>query len=87
MTFGNTMGLLGAACIVLDYFLLNTGRLHSETYTYQALNILGAAGILVSLHYTFNLATFFLEIIWVSIAVYGICKLYLRRRRAIQSLT
>ena len=54
------------------------------TYTfydllYSALNALGAALIIVSLLFDFNLSAFIIELFWVIISLFGIVQFYRRR--------
>ena len=66
------IGMLGAALIVIAYFLLQTGRLDSLSLSFSVVNGLGAAGILFSLFYEFNLSAFAIESFWLVISLYGI---------------
>lgn len=66
------IGILGAALIVVAYFLLQTGRLDSLSLSFSIVNGLGALGILFSLFYQFNLSAFAIESFWLAISVYGI---------------
>jgi len=56
------------------FFLLQAGRLAGTSIVYQLLNLLGAAGVLVSLLGAFNLSVFALELTWVLISAYGIVR-------------
>jgi len=76
------IGMLGAALIVIAYFLLQTGRLDSLSLSFSVVNGLGAAGILFSLFYEFNLSAFAIESFWLVISLYGIYRA-LRARTAI----
>jgi len=64
--------MLGAALIVLTYFLLQVDRLDSKSVSFSVLNGLGAAGILFSLLYKFNLSAFAIELFWLVISLYGV---------------
>ncbi|TZF89820.1 CBU_0592 family membrane protein [Cognatilysobacter lacus] len=76
----DVVGLGGTLAILAAYFLLQTRRLSGTGLTYQVLNLLGAAGILVSLIGKFNLSVFLLELAWVAVSGYGILR-SLRERR------
>ena len=52
-----------------------------DDYSYLLLNGAGATLILVSLLYTFNLAAFVMEGIWVAISIYGAAKRWRREHR------
>lgn len=70
----NYVGLLGVALILAAYFLLQIGRLRQERPAYSILNGVGAVLILLSLTVDFNLASFVIEIAWISISIYGIVR-------------
>lgn len=67
----DAVGMLGAALIVIAYFLLQVGRLDSGSLSFSVANGLGALGILFSLIYDFNLSAFTIEVFWLAISIYG----------------
>jgi hypothetical protein len=73
------LGTLGVGVIVLTYVLLQLGRVRSDQLAYSALNAVGAALILISLYYAFNLPSFIVEFFWLVISLFGIGKYLLRR--------
>ena len=73
-------GIAGALLIVGAYFLLQTGQLDARSVAFSLVNGLGAAGILFSLMFEFNLAAFAIEFFWLLISAYGLY-IALRRRR------
>ncbi|HEX7325323.1 MAG TPA: hypothetical protein VF292_08230 [Rhodanobacteraceae bacterium] len=66
------VGLLGMLVTLIAYFLLQARKLNGNGLTYQLLNALGSAAIIVSLVYAFNLPAMILEIAWLAISIYGI---------------
>lgn len=78
--FYDLVGLAGVAAILVAYALLQFERVSYDGYGYLFLNGAGAALVMVSLLYAFNLAAFVLEGIWLSISIYGALK-RLRRDR------
>jgi len=70
----DTAGLLGVALILLAYFLLQAGRMHGHTLSYQLMNAFGALLVLVSLLYAFNLSAFLMELAWLAVSIYGIAR-------------
>lgn len=68
------LGTLGVIVIILAYVLLQVGRLRSEHLAYSLLNAAGAACILISLYYSFNLPSFIVEFFWLLISLFGIGK-------------
>ena len=75
------IGNLGVAMIVGTYFLVQIGRMSSRGLPYTALNGLGAAFILYSLLYDFNMSAFIVELFWMGISLIGLGRIYLERRR------
>ncbi len=73
------VGNLGVACIVGCYFLLQLGKLDSESLKFSLINLLGASLILVSLSVEFNLAAAAIEFFWVIISLIGIARYYRNR--------
>ena len=68
------VGLAGTLMVLGAFFLLQAWRLAGTSIVYQLLNLLGAAGVLVSLLGAFNLSVFVLELTWVLISAYGIVR-------------
>jgi len=62
-------GWAGAALILIAYFLLSAGRTTGQSLSYQAMNVVGAAGITINAwsHGAIPLAV--LDIIWFLIGV------------------
>ena len=81
MTLPDWIGLSGAFLIVLAYFLLQTGRIDPRSIAFSLVNALGAAGILFSLTFEFNLPAFAIELFWLVISGYGLF-LAIRVRRS-----
>ena len=75
------VGLGGTLAILAAFFLLQSRRLSGTGLVYPVLNLIGAAGVLVSLLGTFNLSVFLLESAWIVVSIYGIAR-SLRDRRA-----
>ena len=72
LTIADGIGMLGAALIVVTYFLLQIGRLDSLSLSFSVANGLGASGIIFSLLYEFNLSAFAIELFWLAISLYGV---------------
>ena len=73
------LGTLGVAIIILTYVLLQIERIRSDQLAYSLLNAIGAALILVSLYFDFNLPSVVVEFFWLVISLFGIGK-YLARK-------
>ena len=64
MTFAwyDILGTIGVGVIVITYFLLQLGRIKGDQLLYSLLNGIGAALILISLYYDFNLPSVVVEL-------------------------
>jgi paired small multidrug resistance pump len=80
MAWYDWVGIVGTLLILGGFFLLQAGRMSGNGLSYQLMNLLGAAGILVSLIGKFNVAVFLLELAWMLVSAYGIAR-GLRMRR------
>jgi hypothetical protein len=76
------IGWIGAGGVLLAYALVSTGRVAAASYTYQWLNLAGAAGLAINtLHYT-AYPSMALNVVWAAIALYAIGNLARLRRGA-----
>ncbi len=74
------VGLLGVAFVLAAYYALQTERVRAEDWRFSATNAAGAVLIMVSLYFTFNLASFVIEVCWLAISLYGLWKAWRRPR-------
>lgn len=74
------VGGIGAALIIGTYLLLQFDRISSDSIWYSLLNAAGAALIIVSLYFEFNVSAFIVEFFWLLISLVGIVKVFIRRR-------
>lgn len=65
-------GNLGVVLVLAAYLWLQLDKIDSRGLWYSLLNGLGAALILYSLLYEFNLSAFVVELLWVLISFIGI---------------
>ena len=65
-------GITGAMLIIIAYLLLQLRRIDADNVWYSTANAAGAALILLSLWFDFNLAAAVIESFWLLISVYGI---------------
>lgn len=75
-------GLIGVAFIVATYFMSQIGRMDANLPAYPAINAIGALLILWSLAYSFNFASFVIEVFWLLISLVGLVRALAARRRA-----
>jgi len=74
MTLPDLVGLIGVSFVVGTYLLSQMGRMAVDRPLYPAVNAIGAVLILFSLHHTFNMASFVIEIFWLFISVAGLVR-------------
>lgn len=81
-TFGwhDVVGITGVAMILLAYLGIQIERIDGQSLAYSVINMVGAILIMISLYFTFNLASFIIECFWLAISILGIVR-WLRRRR------
>ena len=72
--FGN----LGVLLIIGSYFWMQIGRISGQSPLYSLVNAIGAALVLVSLYYEFNLSAALIESFWLLISLLG---LFLGKRK------
>ena len=76
------VGLVGVSLVVGTYFLSQVGRMDVGRPLYPALNGVGALLILFSLYFTFNAASFVIELFWLLISVVGLIRALTKRGRS-----
>ncbi len=70
----NAIGIVGVVMVLVAYFLLQIDKLSQDSITFSLLNFLGSIFILVSLYFTWNLASGVIEIAWLIISFFGLGK-------------
>ena len=73
---GDIVGITGVLIIVVAYILMQIDRMDAKGFLFSLLNTIGAIFILISLLYSWNLASFVMEVIWLSLSLYGTIKGY-----------
>lgn len=66
------LGNVGVAMILVSYLMLQLGKLQAMDLQYSLLNASGAALILCSLTFDFNMSAFLIEFFWLLISIIGI---------------
>ncbi|MFL6736598.1 MAG: hypothetical protein ACJ8F4_06020 [Sphingomonas sp.] len=74
-------GWAGAALILLAYLLLSAGRLGGQSLSYQAMNVVGAAGFVINGWWHRALPSATLNVLWLLIGLIASIRI-LRRPRA-----
>ena len=75
-------GLIGVGGILVAYVLLQLEKLAPDDISYSLLNAVGAAGILFSLFFEFNLSAAVMEGAWLVVSLYGLARAVRRREPA-----
>ena len=70
------VGTAGVALILLCYYLLQARRLTIEHPYYSLLNLIGSSLIMYSLFFHWNTPSFIIEIVWIGISIWGLCKVF-----------
>ena len=74
----DAVGLAGTFLVVLAYYLLQLERIHPKSLSYNVINLVGAALLLFSLCFKFNLASFVIELFWIGASLIGLWKCWRR---------
>jgi paired small multidrug resistance pump len=74
MKWYDLAGSAGVVLIVAAFLLLQLERVASNGLLYLLANALGAALILLSLFFEFNLSAFLMEAFWLAISLFGLAR-------------
>lgn len=74
IAFHDIVGTIGVIMIVGAFFLLQIQKVDSNSAFYSLFNGVGAALILYSLCFEFNLASFVLEFFWLIASIVGLLR-------------
>ena len=69
------IGMAGTALVVVAYYLLQLEKIGATSLTYNLMNLFGATFLLISLCFTFNLASFVIELFWIGASLIGLWKI------------
>jgi predicted membrane protein len=76
----DAIGMIGTIMVVLAYYLLQLERTDPKGLAYNVINLVGAALLLFSLCFNFNLASFVIEIFWIGASLIGLWNYWQRRQ-------
>jgi hypothetical protein len=68
----DVVGNIGVFIIIATYLALQLKKIESDNVWFSTWNLIGAALVLVSLLFSFNLSAFIIEIFWVFSSLIGI---------------
>jgi multidrug transporter EmrE-like cation transporter len=80
-TLANIIGMMGTACVVGAYFMIQVDRMDAKGLAYNVWNLLGAFLLLLSLLVHFNLASFVIELFWIAASLVGLRQYFKQKRR------
>jgi hypothetical protein len=66
------IGWIGALLVLVAYGLVSTERVSSRSFSYQAMNIGGAAGLVVNSAWNGAIPSAVVNLIWIGIGVYAL---------------
>jgi len=72
--WANVVGVAGMILVVLAYVLLQLHRIDAHGLLFNLVNLGGALLLLASLCVHFNLASFIIELFWISASLLGLYK-------------
>ncbi|MCF6765401.1 hypothetical protein L3V82_06420 [Thiotrichales bacterium 19S3-7] len=72
----NLVGNVGVILCLGCFFGIQVGKISPKKMTYSALNFIGSLLIIFSLYFAFNLSAFIIEIAWLLISFYGMCRIW-----------
>jgi len=81
MDWVDIVGWAGAVLVLAAYGLVSTKRLDGDSVAYQALNVAGAAGMLINTYVRGALPSAALNVIWIGVGIYVLTKIFFRRRQ------
>jgi len=76
----NWIGYIGVLMALYAFYLSQANKINHEKYTYSLMNFVGSLLILYSLCFHLNLPSLFIEVAWLLISLYGVGKVYYRRK-------
>ena len=80
LDWANVVGLLGSFLFIVAFAYANQAQ-QLNKLLFNAVNLIGAVLLLTSLAVHFNLAAFVLEVAWAAIALAGLIKAMIARRK------
>ena len=70
------IGILGAVCALISYWLLQANKMSPSGFAYPGINLAGSAMIIFSLTNSWNLTAFIIEVFWALLSLYGLLRWY-----------
>lgn len=70
----DAIGIAGFLLYILSFNLVQMGRLCGNSVVYAAMNVVAASFVLISLINAFNIASFLIQVSFISIGIAGILR-------------
>lgn len=80
-TLIDTVGWAGAACLLLAYWLVGSGRVQSVSIRYHAINILGCILMTLNSGYYAAIPSATMNVIWGVIGLFSTISIFVKTRR------
>lgn len=78
----DAVGYCGVSIVISTYILVQSDKMAANRPTYQVLNMIACALILYSLYFNPNLPSSVIQVLWLSISLFGLLRyVFLRRSR------
>jgi hypothetical protein len=77
----NVVGWIGMALLIGAYALVTAGRLHGPGLTFQLMNLVGGASLMVNSAYYGAWPSAALNLVWVAIGIVGLARARIREHR------
>jgi hypothetical protein len=74
-------GWIGAALLLGAYALVSSKKLEGDSVSYQLLNLLGSALLIINSFYYGAYPSVGVNVVWIGIAVFSIARVILSRNR------
>ena len=81
MSLSVIAGLIGAVMMLSVYGCVALGWMNPLKAPAHGINLIGAILVLYSLYYDFNLAAAIMEVAWALVAIIGLTRIILRKKR------
>ncbi len=75
------VGWVGAIAFVVAYFLLSLKALSTDSVTYHLLNVIGGICLVINSVYLNDAPNFFVNIVWMGIALYSVGRILFLKKR------
>ena len=72
----DAIGMLGTLLVLVAFYLLQLEYANPKGLSYNIINFLGAAFLLFSLCFNFNLASVVMEVFWMGASLIGLWKFW-----------